>query len=81
MNRKQRKYMEFMASDDWETIRKAKLRRSGRECERCHTKENLQVHHLNYDDELGKISYADLMVLCSKCHNLTHQDLECFEKK
>lgn len=77
MNRAER-YRNFIGSDDWEIIRKAKLRQSGKKCEKCGLTKNLQVHHLDYGNELEFVEDDDLMVVCADCHNILHQDIECF---
>lgn len=72
-------YDNFMGSQAWREIRMAKLRGASFECENCGARHNLQVHHLDYDNELGEEYSESLMVLCKDCHNYMHQDIECFE--
>jgi len=40
-------------------------------CEKCGSKKNLVVHHLNYE-RVGNEGMRDLMVVCSKCHKEIH---------
>jgi len=65
-------YRDYINSEDWEAIRKAKLRESGYECERCGSRKGLQVHHRHYDKEFGYEDDEDLMVLCYDCHDDMH---------
>jgi len=76
-----RKYMKFMSSDKWDMIRQSTFSLKGKECEKCHSTKNLQIHHISYNDELEWVKEKDLMVLCRKCHNVMHQDLECFARE
>ena len=42
-------------------------------CQKCGSKKNLQVHHLNYKS-LGNERKEDVTVLCKKCHEEEHND-------
>lgn len=47
--------------------------RDGHQCRCCHTKDNLQVHHLNPKSEGGTDQLSNLMTLCRDCHRKHHQ--------
>jgi 5-methylcytosine-specific restriction endonuclease McrA len=64
-------YKEYLKTEHWKEIRsKKKIKKH--HCAICGSKENLQVHHLNYDC-LWKETTEDLRVLCNKCHELAHK--------
>ena len=64
-------YQEFLQSYIWEEKRKVIIMRRGNFCEKCNSKESLQVHHLNYNN-VGNESKNDVIVLCKKCHEEEH---------
>ena len=70
--RRQAKYNDFMQSEDWQSIRRVKMNIAGHRCEKCGAKEELQVHHLNYDRFGGNELFTDLQVLCKPCHERSH---------
>lgn len=63
-------YQEYLRSEDWQTKRREKLKRTSR-CAICAATTNLDVHHLNYRD-LFNVALSDLRVLCRPCHTLAH---------
>ncbi len=40
-----------------------------KECSKCGSKENLEMHHLTYKNPTIK----DIMILCRKCHKVLHR--------
>lgn len=68
-----REYLSYLASDEWEDIRQAKLNKVGRACEMCKATSNLQVHHKDYDQGFGYETEQDLIVLCDRCHKKEHE--------
>jgi len=64
-------YQAYLSSRDWWQQRKHALRRAGYRCERCSSREALEVHHKNYWN-LGDEEPEDLEVLCSTCHRNQH---------
>ena len=40
-------------------------------CQLCNSKENLQVHHLNYE-HVGNESKKDVICICKRCHKNIH---------
>lgn len=65
-------YGEYLLSKWWKQKRAQKLKSVGSQCEKCHAKKSLHVHHLNYD-RLGRERHSDLQVLCKRCHEYEHQ--------
>jgi 5-methylcytosine-specific restriction endonuclease McrA len=54
----------------WKNKRKAKLDQVGRRCERCGSVTGrMDVHHKTYD-RLGNERLEDLIVLCTRCHEI-----------
>ena len=69
MNKEQ--YALYLQSPHWRETRLVKLRMSGFSCDACGFTHKLQVHHLTYRN-LSKERPGDLMVLCDRCHKLSH---------
>lgn len=65
----------FYSSTEWQELRQGALSRSG-ECERCGSKDELTVHHRNYERFGGNETLDDLEVLCWECHRNTHETEE-----
>jgi len=60
----QKKRLEILDRDDWT-------------CQECGNKEDqLQVHHLHYEDDLDPWEYdeSQLITLCKECHGLKHKN-------
>ena len=62
------------------------LREQRKKCEKCHSSDNLQVHHLRYISGLKVWEYGDehLQVLCDRCHAKEHGLLDprsCHDRK
>jgi len=73
------KYIRYINSKAWIIIRGLAIERAGGKCQRCGRKEELRVHHLNYE-RLGQENDEDLLVVCSRCHNdieFTKRDSFC----
>lgn len=62
----------FIKSPEWKAIRLNLLRLRGKKCEVCGSKNNIQVHHLNYKRFGGNELTSDLKILCGKHHQKTH---------
>src|SRR3990167_7671649 len=73
MHRTERKkaYREFLASDFWKALSKAKREMVGR-CEKCKRKEFLQAHHVVYRSDWYDTKLQYLKVLCRSCHRREH---------
>ena len=66
------KYHEYIVSPAWFARREAIFKNRGRQCERCGSTEEIQVHHLNYK-RVGRERDKDLEVLCRGCHENEHE--------
>ena len=64
------KYEDYLESEHWLTLRYLKRLKQNR-CGVCASKDNLDVHHLNYR-HLYDVELKDLRVLCRRCHFLAH---------
>lgn len=64
----------YLHSFEWRTLRQQVLLRDNYACQSCGAKQNLEVHHITYE-QLGKEKLTDLVALCSKCHNHVHNEL------
>lgn len=80
------KYLDYIASQQWKRLRKAKIDSVGGVCERCGISKfsaRLEVHHLHYKTFM-KERLKDLQVLCHECHTFAdaeRQTIEELEKK
>ncbi len=63
-------YKEYLRSKNWKQIRSDIITERGK-CERCGSKEHLQVHHKTYKNIFNELP-TDLEVLCSRCHKKHH---------
>ena len=60
-------YRDYIHSEAWRERRLAKLEQAKYRCAKCGERDNLNVHHLNYD-HLGNELSSDLIVLCRAHH-------------
>lgn len=67
-------YYSAVNSPKWfDEIRPAVIRRDGNKCRICGCTENLQVHHIRYQNDRGENDYFNiryLVTLCRKCHQI-----------
>lgn len=66
-------YSEYIRSPDWKKKREKAFKLLGKKCNRCNSKEFLEVHHVNYKNLYKETKY-DVEILCYKCHH--HADRE-----
>jgi 5-methylcytosine-specific restriction endonuclease McrA len=60
----------YMRTAKWKRIRKAKLDQTRGQCEKCGSWTGRKdVHHKTYD-RLGNERLEDLIVLCTRCHEI-----------
>jgi 5-methylcytosine-specific restriction endonuclease McrA len=65
-------YSEYLQTDHWQMVRKAKLKQAGYKCQHCGASNTvLHVHHLTYSNR-GNENLSDLIVLCKTCHESEH---------
>ena len=63
-------YEEYLKSPEWNKLRRKKLKKKPY-CVHCKSRDNLQVHHLNYKN-LADCKLEDLRTLCAGCHAVVH---------
>jgi hypothetical protein len=63
-------YDTYLKSEHWCRLRKRVLVRDHYQCTQCHSKRNLQVHHLVY--HLYHEQMNELTTLCRRCHRYRH---------
>ncbi len=64
-------YEEYLKSEYWYALVRAKRHSVGNKCEKCGSTHRLEVHHLTYE-RLGQEKLMDLQVLCSYHHKQVH---------
>lgn len=64
-------YKEYLMSPYWQEKKEWILEVFEWKCQKCGSKENLIVHHINYDS-VGNENQHDVTVLCKKCHKEEH---------
>lgn len=65
-------YRAHLASPLWHHKREQAFKEHGAYCQRCYTKQALDVHHLTYK-HLGAEHMDDLTPLCRSCHHELHR--------
>lgn len=63
-------YAAYLRTSEWSTTRKLAIERAGGQCERCPNPAR-EVHHVSYL-RLGHEDPADLIALCTECHDRQH---------
>jgi Holliday junction DNA helicase RuvB len=58
-----------------EWLRKKVLRRDGRRCRACRSRDSLNVHHIVWRSQGGATHAANLLTMCADCHALIHDGL------
>lgn len=66
-------YREYLATQHWEMLRKRALESAKHRCQTCNSRGELHTHHRTYES-IGSEELSDLIVLCSKCHKLFHDN-------
>ncbi len=56
----------------WQKVRKAVLLRDGRRCRVCHSRQDVEVHHIRFRSVGGAHSTRNTCVLCGPCHYQIH---------
>lgn len=66
-------YPEYLKTEHWQTLREKALTRADHRCQVCNAQiASLHVHHRTYERR-GRESLRDLIVLCSDCHAMFHE--------
>lgn len=68
-------YAEYLKTPDWFKTGTRKLNNAGKRCQVCGSRNNLEVHHNNYD-HIGSEHDNDLVVLCGECHSVFHDHVD-----
>jgi len=63
-------YKEYIQSNEWAEKSRDFIQEI-KSCENCGSTEDLECHHLDYDN-LGHETRKDIQVLCKSCHGDTH---------
>jgi hypothetical protein len=72
-NTDQGDYYTALNSPKWFETRQAVLDRDGNKCRFCGCTDNLQAHHIRYQNDRGETDYFDkkyIVTLCRKCHQI-----------
>jgi 5-methylcytosine-specific restriction endonuclease McrA len=64
-------YHDYLQTSEWQAIRVCKFTQAGRRCQRCWSRQKLQIHHLTYVNR-GDEAMGDLEILCDACHRKEH---------
>lgn len=70
-------YWVYLNSETWYKKRQRILLDRGNYCEKCGDRkrlDELDLHHKNYDNELGTEKDEDLMLICKQCHVKIHSN-------
>jgi len=65
------KYSEYLKSSSWKELRKLAYQRSNNSCDFCGNTA-AAVHHVKYPKKYSDDCLDNLIVVCKKCHELTH---------
>jgi len=57
----------YYKTPHWQRVRDKKRKAGKYRCEKCKSRERLEVHHIRYDT-LHHEKLSDLQLLCHKCH-------------
>lgn len=66
------KYSDYLKSDHWQECRNKRLKIDFYQCFFCGCKDNLNVHHLTYENKGNEDVQNDLVTLCKSCHSKIH---------
>lgn len=70
---RKRRYKNYMQSKEWRALRKRVLERDEYKCAVCNSKNNLEVHHLFYEDDIYNGKLYQMITLCKKHHKQLHK--------
>jgi 5-methylcytosine-specific restriction endonuclease McrA len=61
---------------EWKNARLDRLKLDGFQCVECKSSSNLQVHHIHSVSKGGaRFSLANLITLCTRCHEKRHKHM------
>ena len=64
-------YKQYLTTSHWTRFKQATLLSANYSCKLCNRKDDLNVHHNNYDNR-GCETFNDVIVLCRSCHSKFH---------
>ena len=68
-----KKYVEYLKSNEWLIIRQLKIKQADKKCEYCGSRRRLRIHHLTYKHIYNEFYHLeDLIVVCDACHKAIH---------
>ena len=62
----------FTLTKELTPLQRKKIKEIIGECERCGSKENLEVNRIHRGNQGGLYTLRNIQILCDKCHDLTH---------
>lgn len=62
----------YIKSDLWKARRSGRLKIDGYRCALCRAKDNLNVHHLSYQNLGFENARFELITVCEECHKRIH---------
>ena len=65
------KYKLYLNSKEWFSVKQNLFKLRGKKCEMCNSTDDIQVHHLHYDNIYMELP-TDLLVVCKTCHRDIH---------
>ncbi len=68
---KQKKYQDYLDSEEWKELRAKAYRRASNRCELC-ANDAQAVHHIQYPKDFKDDDIANLLVVCNICHDKLH---------
>ena len=76
---RKKRYIAYIASKKWKQVRQERLIIDLFRCQICDSSTSLHVHHVRYPKVYGEEEMADLVTLCSLCHERHHSIKEKLE--
>lgn len=72
-----------LSSYYWQKMSKHRIEFDGGKCQgfRCHRTQNLDVHHISYENHGTEDEFNDLITLCRSCHKKEHARLNKLSDK
>lgn len=64
----------YLSSPQWSYLRELVFNRDGNKCLHCGSENELNCHHINYENLLDE-KPSDLATLCNSCHSKLHKKL------
>lgn len=69
-------YYAYLETSEWRAKRAERIRIDGGICKICGDTNDLQVHHITYDNVRNEDIERDLITLCRKCHKRIHKQAD-----